>query len=129
MSQHRYSTIDSENNQVLVIMGYDRALDYVHMTVSGAGGRILYSNVSDPAAGTHQQEVDYYRAVLNSLHIAAPESLFEQVYLDQMLREGNRLAVHAADGTFCEDDVCRYCGKPERVCSCEEPSAYGKTTW
>jgi sensor domain CHASE-containing protein len=47
-------------------MGYDRQLDYVFCVVE-RGGETVYSNLADPEAGTDQQDVEYFRPVLERL--------------------------------------------------------------
>lgn len=49
---------------------------------------------TDPIAGTHQQEVDYYRPVLKDLGVKVPESMFTETRIDQRDRVGNRVIRH-----------------------------------
>lgn len=86
MSQHIFKSDDVE-----VIMGYDRPLDYVFCVVSRDDGEILYSNLSDPQAGTRQQSVQYFRLVLARLGVTVPEEMFAAVREDQRNREGNKV--------------------------------------
>jgi hypothetical protein len=95
MSQHIFTTTTSGGENVTVTMGYDRPLDFVFCTVV-ADGDIVYSNLDDPGAGTHQQDVEYYRPVLQQFGIDAPESLFKEVQEDQTHRVGNRVVLHGA---------------------------------
>ena len=89
MSQHSFT-----ENGITVSLGYDRNLDYVFCTVSGSREGILYSNLGDLKAGTEQQDVNYYRSTLKDLKIKVPESMFEQVAIDQQQRTGNRVCLH-----------------------------------
>ena len=95
MSQHIFNATTAGGENVTGTMGYDRPLDFVFCTVI-ADHKILYSNLNDPDAGTHQQDVDYYRGVLQQYGITAPESLFKEVQEDQTHRVGNRVVVHGA---------------------------------
>lgn len=100
MSQHSYATRTSDGSEVTVILGYDRPLNYVFCTVSceskdeSEDGNILYSNLADDDAGTHLQEVDYYRKVLEDLGISVPDHIFTEVKIDQLERIGNRTKFH-----------------------------------
>lgn len=100
MSQHKHTTRTKDGKEVTVTLGYDRPLDYVFCTViqdskgTNEGEDILYSNLSDDNAGTHLQEVDYFRDVLNDLRISVPDSLFTEVKIDQLDRVGNKTVVH-----------------------------------
>ena len=93
MSRHIYNTQTDELGDVQVVLGYDRPLDYVFCTISTKKG-FLYSNMSDIEALTTQQDVGYYRDILAQHGITVPESMFEQVELDQFNREGNRVVDH-----------------------------------
>jgi hypothetical protein len=73
---------------LVVTMGYDRPLNFV-FCVARRGDEVLYSNLHDENAGTHQQDVDYYRPVLASLGIEVPESMYHGVSFDQQTRTGN----------------------------------------
>ena len=100
MSQHKHSTVSQDGRKVTVTLGYDRPLDYVFCTVMqegvglAEGEEVLYSTLGDDAAGTDQQEVDYFRPILAALGIRVPESMFTEVALDQLQRVGNRTVVH-----------------------------------
>jgi hypothetical protein len=80
-------------------MGYDRPLDYVFCTVERQG-RMVYSNLSDPGAGTGCQSVDYYRFVLERLGITVPEAMFAAVTEDQKTKAGNVIVEYGGE----EDD-------------------------
>jgi hypothetical protein len=116
MSQHIFKTTTTDGKILMITMGYDRPLDFVFCTII-ADGDILYSNLDDPAAGTHQQDVEYYRRVLQQFGIDAPESLFKEVQEDQAHRIGNRVVVHGARAMTGEprwmrlrkDDRCDKC--------------------
>ena len=95
MSQHRFHGTMREV-PVAVVLGYDRPLDYVFCTVIDRAGEILYSNLSDEDAGTHQQDVSYYRNVLADMQIEVPEAMFVEVAKDQLRRTGNRVEVHSS---------------------------------
>ena len=92
MSQHRFHT-----DEATVVVGYDRTLDYVFLSVFDPKGDVLYSNLLDENAGTNQQDVEYYRGVLARLNIIVPESMFEEVKRDQIARAGNRIVYHFLD--------------------------------
>jgi hypothetical protein len=96
MSQHIFNATTADGENVTVTMGYDRPLDFVFCTVIADGGKILYSHLDDTEAATHQQEVDYYRGVLQQYGITVPDSVFQEVQADQLQRVGNRVVVHDA---------------------------------
>jgi hypothetical protein len=78
-------------------MGYDRVLDYVFCCLSMRGaeeGEIVYSNLSDPAAGCSCQDVNYFRAKLGEFAVTVPESMYTEVARDQAERVGNREVDH-----------------------------------
>jgi hypothetical protein len=85
MSQHIY-----QNDDLQVRMGYDRPLDYVFCIVE-RGDEMLYSNLSDEKAGTEQQDIRYFKEVLDSLGITVPSKMFEEIEKDQSQRVGNRV--------------------------------------
>jgi len=92
MSQHIY-----EHQGTEVRLGYDRPLDYVYCYVE-RDGEPLYSNLSDPQAGTQQQDVDYFRPVLKELGISLPEAMFDEVKHDQANHVGNRVVRYTSLG-------------------------------
>jgi hypothetical protein len=91
MSQHIY-----ESDNARVVLGYDRPLDYVFCTVE-RGGEVIYSNLSDADAGTEQQDVRYYRSVLDRLGVTVPEEMFATVESDQRAKVGNRVVYHSGE--------------------------------
>jgi hypothetical protein len=97
MSQHIFETNNAQGAPVTVTMGYDRPLDYVFCTVLDPNDKVIYSNLDDVGAGTHQQDVDYYRSVLLKLGLHVPELMFREVKSDQLGRVGNRVKIHYAD--------------------------------
>lgn len=94
MSQHIFHTKTASGEGATVTMGYDRPLDYVFCTVVAENGNILYSNLDDEHAGTHQKDVEYFRPVLAKLGFPVPESMYREVVSDQDQRIGNRVLVH-----------------------------------
>jgi hypothetical protein len=97
MSQHIFATSNAQGERVTVTMGYDRPLHYVFCTVMAQDDDVIYSNLDDEKAGTHQQEVDYYRRVLQELGLHVSESVFREVESDQLARVGNRVVIHSTD--------------------------------
>jgi hypothetical protein len=93
MSRH-YCDTTMQGQPVRVVLGYDRPLDYVFCTVQGEEGDIVYSNLEDEGAGTHQQDVDYFRSVLAGLQIQVPMEMFIEVAKDQLGCVGNRVVQH-----------------------------------
>ena len=85
MSQHIY-----QRGDVTVRLGYDRPLDFVFCTIQKAD-EVVYSNLSDPIAGTMCEDVGYYRDVLAQHGITVPEEMFENVEQDQTERIGNKV--------------------------------------
>jgi hypothetical protein len=94
VSQHIFETTDAQGNDVTVTMGYDRPLDFVFCTVMTQEDDVIYSNLDDDDAGTHQQDVGYYRSVLDELGLNVPEPVFQEVAADQLGRVGNRVVIH-----------------------------------
>lgn len=92
MSQHIFTTPQDTR----VTLGYDRPLNYVFCTVEDKEGDILYSNLDDENAGCEQDDVNYYRPILDELGIKVPEQMFVEVAKDQLRRVGNRVVVHGA---------------------------------
>src|SRR3954452_20996070 len=96
MSQHLFAATPLAGKPVTVILGYDRVLNYVFCTVT-VEEEIVYSNLADPEAGTDQQNIEYFRPVLQELGVTVPESMFVEVTKDQLGRVGNRTEVHRAE--------------------------------
>jgi hypothetical protein len=94
MSQHFFETTTANGIEVTVNLGYDRPLDYVFMLIEDPKGEMLYSNLTDPHAGTEQRKVGYYRPILESFGIKLPEGFFRDVEQDQIDRVGNRDVFH-----------------------------------
>jgi len=98
VSQHLCATRDSEDNNVQEILGYDRPLNFIFCTITAADGEIVYSNLPDLNVDTRQQDVNYYRPILEKAGVTLPEAMFEQVAEDQTLCVGNRVADHGSIG-------------------------------
>ena len=96
MSQHVFRTVDGNGIAVTVTLGYDRPLDFVFCTVMDAHGEPIYTNLDDDDAGTHQQDILYYRPILTRLGIEVPEVMFAEVESDQTNVVGNRVVDHTA---------------------------------
>jgi hypothetical protein len=94
MSQHVFRTVDLNGNAVRVTLGYDRPLDFVFCFVDDGREEAIYTNLDDDDAGTHQQDVNYYRPVLARLGIDLPEEMFREVQSDQRNVVGNRFVDH-----------------------------------
>lgn len=92
MSRHTFRLRDGDDKIVTVVLGYDRPLDYVFCTVTRKGEEDspIYTNFADRRAGTHQQDIGYFRPILARLGIEVPEQMFLEVEIDQFLRTGNR---------------------------------------
>jgi hypothetical protein len=86
LSQHIYHDGTYE-----VVLGYDRPLDYVFCTVWNRQHEVVYSNLSDPNAGTEQQDVEYFRPVLAQLGITLWEEMWAAVKQDQKEKAGNKV--------------------------------------
>ncbi len=97
MSQHTFITSNSRGQELTVLMGYDRRLNYVFCVVTGQNDDLVYSNLDDDNAGIHQQDVEYYRPVLENLGLTVPESMFREVKSDQLRCMGNRDVTHGPD--------------------------------
>jgi hypothetical protein len=94
MSQHVFRTTAGNGDAVTVILGYDRPLNYVFCLIEDPRGGYPYSNLADPDAGTHQQDVEYFRPILAKLGIEVPEQMFAEVEADRANRVGNRTVDH-----------------------------------
>jgi hypothetical protein len=94
VSQHIFRTVDGSGVAVTVTLGYDRPLDFVFCTVMDPHGEPIYTNLDDEDAGTHQQDILYYRPILNRLRIEIPEAMFAEVESDQANIVGNRVVDH-----------------------------------
>ena len=114
MSQHHCSTETLNGENVAVTLGYDRALNYVFCVVEfdDCDEDVLYSNLSDPHAGTRQQDVEYFRGILTKLGITVPESMFTEVKIDQQQRAGNRTVTHVADSAGPANDSPAFACRP-----------------
>jgi hypothetical protein len=91
-----FCTLDRDGHRVAVTLGYDRPLDFVFCTIirDGEEDSPVYTNLDDDDAGTHLQDVDYYRSVLEGLGILVPEKMFAEVESDQANAVGNRVVDH-----------------------------------
>jgi hypothetical protein len=85
VSQHIYT-----KDNLRIVLGYDRPLDYVFCTIQREG-EYIYTNLADENAGTSQQDVNYFRKVLADNKITVPEQMFTEVENDQRNRIGNRV--------------------------------------
>jgi hypothetical protein len=94
MSQHVLRTTAGNGDAVTVTLGYDRPLNYVFCLVEDQRGDYPYSNLADLHAGTHQQDVEYFRRILAKLGIEVPEQMFAEVEADRANRVGNRTVDH-----------------------------------
>ncbi len=96
MSRHQIRMRNADGKAITVTLGYDRPLDYVFCTVfrEGEESSPIYSNLGDPRAGTHQQDINYFRRVLAGLGVKVPEQMFVEVEADQLMRIGNRNVDH-----------------------------------
>lgn len=104
MSQHYFVTTHARR-PVLVVMGYDRALNYVFMTVERLDDDrhiYLYSNRFDEEAGTHCQDVYHYRDVLADLNLTVPVSMFDEVERDRTSRIGKRIVRYHSNGAWSD---------------------------
>jgi hypothetical protein len=97
MSQHIFETETREGITVTITVGYDRPLDFVFCTVTTQEDEVIYSNLDDDDAGTYQQDVDYYRDILERLELVVPSVVFEEVRADQLGHVGNRVVIHQAN--------------------------------
>lgn len=106
MSLHVVTLTRQNGEEATVAIGYDRPLDYVHCrVVDTKNSKVLYSNLSDPNAGTFQPDVRYYVPVLESFGLQIPEVMYDQVEADAAAHVGNRLVRYAPDGTVLEQRV------------------------
>lgn len=104
MSQHLFHT-KHKDKPVIVQIGYNRPLSYFHMVVYELGKEDdpVYTNLDE--VDTFDLSLDDYRAALNEMGIAVPESMFEQAAKDALQPNGNRYVTHQADGTFVESQA------------------------
>ena len=95
MSHHLHSQKTKEYGIVNVVMGYEPSGGHIFCTVKQeTTDRPLYNSFDDDEGGTHQLDVEYYRAILALLGLAVPESMFREVERDQALRVESRYFVH-----------------------------------
>ena len=96
MSRHTYTTMHA-GRRTAVVMGYDRPLRYVFMTVedldaSDDEAAYLYSNLDQPDPDS--LTLDDFRTALQQLGIDVPESLFIETAADRLNNVGNRTVLH-----------------------------------
>ena len=96
MSRHSFDTV-CDGRPVQVVMGWDRPLQYVFMSVERLDepDEYLYSNLDDEHA---KNDVGYFLAKLNALGITVPASMIVEVVADRANNVGNRVVVHTMDG-------------------------------
>lgn len=99
MSQHFFAT-KRQDQEIIVLLGFDRPLGHVFMVVTPEGkpDQPIYSNLLQ--AKPFDLTLDDYWSALNELGIEVPMSMFEEVALDQILGEGNRVVWHDAQGNM-----------------------------
>ena len=88
-----------QGREVLVVAGYDRPLDDVFLQVfdthapgPDGGDTVIYCSINEPQLDW--RDVDTIASKLASLGIEVPSTMLECVYLDQLLRVGNRVEHH-----------------------------------
>lgn len=95
MSHHLHSMKTKEYGIVNVVMGYDPSGGHIFCTVKQeSSDRALYSSLDDNQGGTHQLDVEYYRAILFLLGLTVPDSMFREVERDQASRVVSRSFIH-----------------------------------
>ncbi len=95
MSHHLHSVSTEEYGIVNVFMGYDPSGGHVFCTVKQESNDTpLYTSLEDDQGGTHQLDVEYYRAILALLGLTIPESMFRKVKCDQTSRVASPFVVH-----------------------------------
>lgn len=95
MSHHLHNMKTKEYGIVNVVMGYDPSGGHIFCSVKQeSSDRVLYSSLNDDQGGTHQLDVEYYRAILFLLGLTVPDSMFREVERDQASRVGSRFFVH-----------------------------------
>lgn len=100
MSRHIFETTH-QGQRVQVVLGWDRPLQYVFMTVENLSasddeGRFLYSNL-DEGVEPGELTLDHFRSVLRGLGLNVPEMMFAEVDRDRAANVGNRVLVHTAE--------------------------------
>lgn len=102
MSQHYFHT-EHAGDRITVLLGWDRPLGHYFMVIERPNPRpgqddYLYVNLDEPDA--FELDLDFFKAKLEQLGIKVPDSMFEQVHLDERMGVGNRVVTHQIDGTF-----------------------------
>ncbi|UUZ66256.1 hypothetical protein LP417_35155 (plasmid) [Polaromonas sp. P1-6] len=102
MSQHTFETTH-KSAVVTVLLGWDRPLQEVFMVIENNDAKddeddFLYSNLSD--ADSIGKDMSYYKEKLKQLGITVPETMFEQIAVDQQNNAGNRYCLYQPDGAF-----------------------------
>jgi hypothetical protein len=93
MSRHLFTSKNHLGNY-RVAMGYDQPLHSVFCNIHSAAGELVYSNLSDPAAGTRQLDVNYYGPILEQFGMNVPNTVFEQVADDRKNGVGSGVIDH-----------------------------------
>jgi len=108
VSAHYFDTVQGDH-AVTVTLGYDRRLNYFHLTIERTTEppadvyQFVYCNLEDPELPRGQcADLDYFRAKLRELGITIPESMFRETEQDSINRVGNRAVRHQQDGTTTE---------------------------
>lgn len=84
MSHHLHSVSTEEYGIVNVDMGYDPSLHHIFCIVKQESNDTpLYTSLEDDQGGAHQQDVEYFRGILDLLGLSVPESMFVELQLDQ----------------------------------------------
>ncbi len=94
MSHHLHSLKTEEYGIVNVVMGYDPSGGHICTVRQESTDRPLHSSLDDDEGGTHQVDVEYYRAILFLLGLTVADSMFREVKPDQASRAGSRFFVH-----------------------------------
>lgn len=95
MSRHLFDT-HYQNRPVQVVLGWDRPLQYVFLTIEWRDqpDQYLYPNLDAPHV-CHDLGYDIDR--LGAVGIRVPASMIQEVIADRINHAGNRQVVHFTD--------------------------------
>lgn len=101
MSRH-IARLQHAGQPVLVIAGYDRPLGTLFLHIMRVesdkpdlGQELLYDSLREP--GLDWTDINTVADRLVVLGIEVPDSMIEQIYLDQCFNAGNRVVEHHVD--------------------------------
>ncbi len=103
MSQHKYKTC-LEKQEVTVLMGWDRPLQYFYLVIDANDSDPVWSNLD--LRNPYQNDLTLYKKVLNQHGITVPEQMFSEILQDKELDVGNKTVTHSIiNGEYRREQV------------------------